>query len=270
MGQARRPAVLKREDADAWRATPSRNRVMTMTSIQSIVDRQIQRWLLESRSGHEKAAGQPAPRPVITISRTLGSGGALIGRLVAERMKLNLYEKEIIEQIAAHGEVRRDLVEAMDEHSRSRVESWVDGILRNRMFDEGDYYHHLLQVLRSLQELGSVVIVGRGANFILPERPALHVRVVAPLEDRVRRLMDYLGLTRDEAEKRIRESDANRARFVRRLFGADWNDPLHYNLVINTGRVCLECSAMLVETAWTIRMRKHLEEGEKGRGAERA
>ncbi len=242
-----------------------------MTSVQAIVNRQIQRWLLESRAGREKtAAGQPAPRPVITISRTLGSGGVLVGRLVAERMKLTLYEKELIEQIAAHAEVRRDLVEAMDEHSRSLVESWVDGILRNRIFDEGDYYHHLLWVLRSLQEMGSVVIVGRGASFMLPERPALHVRVVAPLEDRIRRLMDYLGLSRDEAEKRIHTSDADRARFIRRLFDADWNDPLHYNLVINTGRICLECAAALVETAWTQRAMRHAEQEREGRGEERA
>jgi len=165
-------------------------------------------------------------------------------------MHLQVFEREILEKIAERSDVRQELVTALDENARSQFESWIDGILRRRMFDEGDYYHHLVEVLFSLAELGSAVIVGRGANYVLHGRSALCVRIVAPLEFRVRRLREKQGLSRSKAEQAIDKSDSERARFVRRLFDRDWENALDYHMVLNTGFLCPEAAAAVIETAW--------------------
>lgn len=222
-----------------------------MSSIQAIVDRQIQRWNVESKLRKQSGPSAQMLRPVITVSRTLGSGGEEVARTVAERMNLQIFGRELIDQIAERGEVRRELVEALDEHARSRVESWVDGMLRRRIFDEGDYYHQLVQVVLPLAQMGSVVIVGRGANFILHGQcRSLDVRIVAPLESRINRLMAQRAIGRSEAEQEIRSGDADRGKLMRRLFDRDWGDPLAYHLVLNTGEVCAEAAATIIETAW--------------------
>ncbi|MFH0793161.1 MAG: cytidylate kinase-like family protein [bacterium] len=218
--------------------------------IEAIVNRQIQRWNLEMQRLKEEKAGTVPPRPVITVSRALGSGGGEVGRCVAERLNCQVVDRRIIEQIAERSEVRRDLVETLDEHARSQIEAWFEGLLRRRLFDESDYLRHLVEVLHSFAELGSVVIVGRGANFIAQRRPHLDVRVVASQEKRVERLVEKRKITPDEALAEIRKSDSERSKFVSRLFGRDWEDPLAYDLVINTDRICTPCVAAIIETAW--------------------
>ncbi len=233
-------------------------------SLESIVDRQIQRWNLEMRLARERGGGPRRARPLITISRTLGSGGSLIANLLSDRLDLQVFGREIIDQIAQQSEVRRELVEALDEQARSRVESWVDGLLRRRIFDEGDYYHHLLQVVRSLAEMGSAIIVGRGANYVLRRRLTLNVRIVAPEAARVQRLIEYLKISENEAREEIRKSDSTRSRFIRRLFDRDWENALDYDLVLNTDEICIECAAMIIESTWKYRI-EHSPENETAR-----
>jgi cytidylate kinase len=95
-----------------------------------------------------------------------------------------------------------------------------------------------------------VVLVGRAAVALLGSREdALHVRVVADPEHRTLVIMERLGVPREEAQRRIKEVDANRARYHRLWYDRDWHDPRNYHLVINTGRLGLDRSADLVVTA---------------------
>ncbi|MBN2798823.1 MAG: cytidylate kinase-like family protein [Deltaproteobacteria bacterium] len=206
-----------------------------------LVNQQVASWNAEKRAMEERLS-RARPKPIVTISRQLAAGGRQVAERVAEGLEYALIDKEVVNEIARRSEVRRDLVEAVDERTRSYIHGWIEGALRGWDFDEGDFHQYLLMVVHSFSRLGAVVILGRGANFIPVDRPALHVRVIAPVEDRIARLM-HTGKTRDEAVLALRDSDAHRGGFVRKVFHADWEDPQAYDLVINTGRLSPETAA---------------------------
>src|SRR5262249_27932400 len=83
-----------------------------------------------------------------------------------------------------------------------------------------------------------VLLVGRGGSRLLRDFPlAFHVRLVAPLPVRLRRVMEYRWLAAEPARKLVAESDALRSRFYADYFGADWSDPLEYDVTVNSGRL---------------------------------
>ena len=98
--------------------------------------------------------------------------------------------------------------------------------------------------------MGSVVLLGRGAGFVPRSRPRLDVRVIAPLDQRVERVAVQRELNRQQAQKICERTDKERGDFVRRLFDADWADPSHYDLVINTAKLDIPTAVTLLETAW--------------------
>ena len=85
---------------------------------------------------------------------------------------------------------------------------------------------------------GDVLLVGRGGNRFLRDQPrTFHVRLTAPAEVRVRRVMEYRWLKEKQARQAITQSDAQRRSFYENYFGADWSDPLEYHITVNSGRL---------------------------------
>ncbi len=102
-------------------------------------------------------------------------------------------------------------------------------------------YHELVDALiKELAAKGGSVIMGRGANFILGRRPqTVHVHVHAPVHFREQRLMNLQKISREEADRQIHETDAQRSEYIRRYHKAEWLDPNYYNLIINTADISL-------------------------------
>ena len=219
-------------------------------SIRSLVDRQVTRWYQERDPLKERIRQPGTPRPVTTISRHLGSGGAEIAKRLAIRMECELIGWSIVDAIVNQSDVRKDLVDKMDEKTRSRMEMWIETIREGKSFDEGDYHHYLLQTIRSFMELGSVVMLGRGACYVPTDRPRVSVRIIAPMEARIRRVMERDHSGRADALTMIKHSDEERTKFVERLFGLQWQESLNYDMIINTGRVSTLTAVSIIESAW--------------------
>ena len=101
-----------------------------------------------------------------------------------------------------------------------------------------------------LAHLGNVILVGRGANFITAKlQPSVHVRFVAPLEERIAHVAQRYHLTPTEAAAFTRKADQGRRRYVKRYFRADITDPLNYTLTINTGRINYLSAAHVIAEA---------------------
>jgi cytidylate kinase len=115
--------------------------------------------------------------------------------------------------------------------------------------DAGDYVKALLEVIYSISELGGVVVVGRGANFILGHDRGFHIRVVAPREVRVRNLVTREGMSEHDARREIERADHERDAWVRQVFGRSADDPLAYDLVINHLSISMESATSLVAAA---------------------
>jgi cytidylate kinase len=222
-------------------------------SIEALIDRQLtRRQLLERARGPKPVAAGLAPSPlqVITISREAGSGGRPLAERLAARLQFELVDRQILDLLAQNTGARERLIASLDEHARSAIDMWVEGILTGRYIDRREYAHELCRSVTALAEHGHAVIIGRAANVILGPRGGLHVRVTAPREFRVKALMEHLALSAHEADLRIKKLDDERRQFYTEILHADVDNPTDYHLTINTGRVPLDTAEELVLIAW--------------------
>jgi cytidylate kinase len=221
-------------------------------SIDLIIDRQFRRWdyeLRKSRGSVEAADPPPAHRPVITISRQHGTHGTRVAAELANRFEYTLLHRDVIDRMCASTGISRRLMEALDEHSRSELTNWFDSMLAGKYVSAGDYVAALLKTVYSIAQLGGVVVVGRGANFIVGPERGFHARVVAPREDRIRALTMRKEISVKEAAREVDERDHERASFARRLFGRSVDDPLAYDVTINQEGLSPEALARILASA---------------------
>jgi cytidylate kinase len=179
------------------------------------------------------AAGPPATGPrVLTLARELGAGEKSFAPALAARLNLHVYDRELLEQEALRLGVRDTDLEQVDEQPAGLFQRFWPGSLHQR------YFEALGKLMSELAERRGVLLVGRGGSRFLRDCPrAFHVRVVAPEEERVRRVMEHRWLREGPARQLIAESDDRRRLFFADYFGADWADPLEYHLIVNTGRL---------------------------------
>jgi cytidylate kinase len=211
--------------------------------IEAIIDRQLRRWEHDRRlvaAGGVATEVRVVAQPIITISRQHGSRGKDLAARLAERFQYTLLHRDVIDRMSTSTGHQRRLLEALDEHSKSQLANWVDSMLSGKYLDESDYAVGLLKTVYSIAHLGGVVVVGRGVNFIVEPTRAVHLRVVAPLDQRIRNLMRRGNLSTEAAAREIKAMDEERAKFVRKLFHRSVDDPLAYDMILNESRNSLE------------------------------
>ena len=208
--------------------------------------------------------------PVITIGRQFGAGGEPVGRIVARRLKADLLDNEIMTEVARRLELPTDEVEAQDENPGSflnrlltalgsasvdfsvppEVAAWTPPYADPAFDPRRAILNITQQVIREAASSGNVVIVGRGAGYLLRDQPGVtSVFLHAAEEVRLRYAMQAFGLDEVAARKRMKHTDANRAAYVRQVYGHDWLHPAHYDLVLESGRLGHETCAEIIVAA---------------------
>lgn len=207
-----------------------------MASIGTIIDRQLRRWEMERRKKLEviESGKKPEPKPIVTVSRQRGSRGSYLAEILAEKLGYQLLHREIIDEICNSSGYRRQVIESLDDRTRSNIELWFDGMVKGQYVDASNYLMHLLKVIRSISAHSGVVIVGRGANFILTPGEGYHIRVIADANTRIENLIKYQGMDREKAKHEVKVADKERSEFIHNNFKRDINDPAAYDVVINT------------------------------------
>ena len=219
-----------------------------MTSIDAIINRQLLRWELQRKQADEKKVEQPQPAPIVTISRETGSRGSYFGSRLAMKLGYQRLHREIIDSICESSGYRKRIIESLDDRFRGSLSMMVESFFTGQSVDHSDYHRHLYRVVLSLSHLGGVIVMGRGANFILGPERGFHIRFVCDKEKRVENLMKYKELTQENALEDIEKSDERRKEFIRKLFSSDIDDPHFYDLVLNSTSIDVE---ELVDTAVT-------------------
>lgn len=166
---------------------------------------------------------------VLTISREFGSGGREIGRAVAESLGYELVDKErILDDVRAMGHKWEQWAKELDEHSPSVWEKY-DWSFRG-------FVALMQSILLNYALRDRVVILGRGGNFLLKDIPySLRVRITAPVESRIERIMKRESVDHDTARWLIERTDRERSGFIRTIYGKNWDDPSEYDIMLNTG-----------------------------------
>ena len=103
-----------------------------------------------------------------------------------------------------------------------------------------------MNVVGTIGKHGNAVIIGRGANFILPKERMFRVRVIAPLELRIQNVMQEYGTSEEETKRRVLRTESNRHAFIRKYFNAGIADPENYDFLINTGTLKLDAAVHAV------------------------
>lgn len=180
---------------------------------------------------------------IITISREFGSGGRKIGALLAEKLDIPFYDKEIIQMTAEKSGLSPDFVARQEESSQknflfSIATGPYTGFSNPFPYDSGvsdQAYFSQTDILRELAAAGSCVIVGRCADYILrAEEKLLRVFITADPEARRRRIVAEYGLDEKGSADKIKKADKSRAAYVRRYTGEEWGNIHNYDLVINS------------------------------------
>ncbi len=219
-----------------------------------MIERQMLLWQARLKAAREEAATEkhvdPKPAAVyrfVTICRNDGTLGDEVARELANRTGWHVFDKEIVNYIAENGRVRESLVRQLDERSQGLIHDGILRLLRMpewKSFGSDEYHEALLKTLAYLSTQGHAILVGRGANFALRnEEHGLHVRTIASLEVRAKRLSDSWGVSPDAARRCMLAGDEERKHFVRHHFKQDVDDLNFYDLVINTDYLTAEQAA---------------------------
>lgn len=222
-------------------------------SLDSMVEEQLKKWKSETM---ERKAIKAKPGPVITISREPGSGGSEIARRLADTLKKDLVGAQIIQKIAESADMSMKVVESLDEKEIKRRDHWLTSLFENRHLWTDQYLFHLTKVIGTFGRQGNVIIVGRGAQYILPPEDTFRLRFIAPMEIKIMNVMRDYSSSRQEAEKYVIKTDSDRRAYLRKYFNADVTDPSHYDMVINTGKFGIDGSVEAVVAAFTLWKRK--------------
>ena len=214
-------------------------------SIEQIIEEQVQKWQI---SKMEKLV-ETVVRPVITVSREPGSGGRVLAQKLAEKHQMDLFHQELLHEMAASAKVSRTFLHTLDEKGLTVLEDWIASLVHQRHLWPDQYQQHLMKVVGTIGKHGNAVVVGRGANYILPPEGRLRVRVISPLEVRIDNLVKRYGVTAADAKRRIIRTENERRAFIRKYFNADIANPTHYDLVINTGTLQLDHAVDTVTSA---------------------
>ncbi len=212
-------------------------------SIDQIVKKQIKKW--ENQIAGKKAQAE-AQIPVITVSMEPGSGGSIIAAKIAERLEFDCFNRDIVEKIAKTSKIRGAVINSLEKERLSGVKDFISSLMEDQYIHPDTYLKHLLPVISTIAKHGRAVIVGRGANFILPAEDIFAVRVIAPLKKRIREVALTHGAPIEEAKRRVIQRESKRKAFVRHSFNADISDPSHYDLTINTGKMSIESAVEAV------------------------
>lgn len=192
--------------------------------------------LLERAASVKDSPEVPVPGPFLTISRQAESGGAEIARRVGEMLGWSVLDRNLVNGLARRLELEPRLLELMDETRIGWFSETLLNLFNSKLVLQNSYVSMLSRVIALAAFEGRVIIVGRGANLVLPPDQGLRVRVIAPRALRIATLAEREGLDSKAATVRLDEIDASRANFVRRNFHADLSDTANLDLVIDAAR----------------------------------
>ncbi len=230
-------------------------------ALNGYVDLINSQWL--KASSHEKEGLSGSRRGVVTISRQAGSGAHVVAEALVENLQANapndafpwtIFDRNLVEKVLEDHDLPARLAASMPEDRKSEMADTLDGLF-GQQATSWTLVKKTAETILHLAEVGNAVIIGRGANIITATRAsAFHVRLVGSLERRIEHLIDYKHLSLEEAKGYARTEDLGRARYVKKYYSAEIEDPLLYDLVINTDRVPYEEAGRLIADALSARL----------------
>lgn len=194
-------------------------------------------------------------KPIITIERQYGSGGSIIGKLAAEKLGINCYNRQILDMTAEKSGIKKEQIEIAEETvptsflyalliSSNPAHSMGENLpLSDKVF---------LMESKIINEIAdnedSFVIVGRCGSYILEDKGCFNVYIYAPQESRIKRVIEEYGINANKAESVMKKADKRRETFFNVNTGRLWQDKDIYSLCLNSDLGYDLCADIIVKT----------------------
>jgi cytidylate kinase len=211
-----------------------------------IIEKQLLLWKQKNPAGGAgskvllKSAAPITFGPYITISRDFGAGGRSLAEVLSTRLGWVTYDRKLIDGIAEKAHVRRSVVESLDERGRIWIRDYVASLSFAENLSENEFFTHLINMAVSIAQHGRAVLVGRGLHLVLPPEAGVRIRLTAPVDFRVRWFKSQEPVSREEAVRRVKMIDDERADYIRQYFSRDISDVSTFDKVYDTSRILIE------------------------------
>jgi Cytidylate kinase-like family len=197
-------------------------------------------------------------RRAVTISRQAGCGALAVAEKLASFLKQHspkdlrpwtVFDRNLMNRVLEEHGLPAHLAKFLPEDRVSEIEDLVADILGAHP-PQWQVVAQSAETILKLATVGNVIVIGRGGNVIAARLPRVfHVRLVAPLEQRIAHCQEAYGMTGPAARVFCQQEDLGRERYVRKYFNADVTDPLRYHMIINTGLVGYDDAARIIGDA---------------------
>ena len=197
---------------------------------------------------------------VITISREFGAGGKTLGTILSEKTGYSLIDQGMIEKVAQEANVSPEWIKSIENESRGWLTKFMFGkgpyrvgysdsvILNQDGYVDGHVYVELLQkIMPKIADEGNTIIIGRGGQYILKDREdAIHLLLVAKLEDRVKFMENTYNMSERQASMIVERMNKRRGNFFQYFGVKDFNSPVLYHMILNMSKITMDKAAEIV------------------------
>ena len=182
---------------------------------------------------------------VITVSREYGSGGRYVGRLIADKLGIKFYDKDLIVKLAEKTGLTEEYIEK-NEEQRDPLSILNNGFYSG-LSNSDELFIRESELIKELASKESCVIIGRCADFILKDnKNVLKVFISGTMKDKIKRATKIYGLEEKEAEKEINRINKLRASHYKHYTGNEWLEASNYDICINSDLYGVEKTADLI------------------------
>ena len=197
---------------------------------------------------------------VVTIAREYGSGGHILGEMIARKLGIKFYDREFISMAARESGMDEQYIM---KNEQSIPSFWLkclfngNGSVERSLSSDDVLFVAESKIIQELAERESCVIIGRCADFVLNDYPnVIKVFCYSDMASEVSRCISEYGIDADNAETEIRRINRNRITHYEYYTGMKWGEPHHYNLMINTGSIDLKTACQLIVDVYNNRRKK--------------
>lgn len=192
----------------------------------------------------------------VTITREFGSGGRTIGKMLAERLGVEYYDKDLIKLASEESGINETLFSKADESRRTPLFKRYDGSFGDRLIspESGEFtsddnlFNYQAKIIKQLADRETCVIVGRCADHVLRDRKhVLRVFTHAPMPFCIQKVVELYGVSEKEAERQIERINRARATYYRYYTGKEWDNARNYDLCLNTEELGFERCVDIIE-----------------------
>lgn len=185
---------------------------------------------------------------IINIGRQFGSGGKAVAVCIGQRMGIKVYDSELLDLASQRSGISRSCFERQDEkrsflHIGGLFSSTRSGALSGSPLVDAELFRIQSETIRGIAQSESAVFVGRAADYVLRDMDCLDVFVCAPLQARVRRIAGRMGLSEDEARRRIEREDSAREKYYNCFTFEHWGVASNYDLCVDSSILGIEGTA---------------------------